>query len=126
MPKAGTHFDFDEIEEYLTNKTYPSTIPAREYGSTSNFQRATKSYEVKDGHLFYKKRLVIKDKERQMEIIRDVHQGIEDSEHSKATASNRGKTLRMTRLHKDFFGIIYLLISMNMLRFANSAKNKVT
>ena len=59
-----------------------------------------------DGHLFYKKRLVIKDKERQMEIIRDVHRGKGDSEHSKAMASHRGKIPRMTRLHKDIFGII--------------------
>ena len=41
-----------------------------------------------------------------MEIIRDVHQDIGDCEHSKAMASQRGKTLRMKRLHKYFFGII--------------------
>ena len=106
MAKARKHFDFDEIKEYFRNKTYPSTISARDYGSKSNFRRVTKCHKVKDGHLFYKKRLVIKDKQRQMEIIRDVHRGIGDSEHSKAMASHRGKTQRMTRLHKDFFGII--------------------
>ena len=26
MGKTRKHFDFDEIEEYLRNKTYPSTI----------------------------------------------------------------------------------------------------
>ena len=87
MAKARKHFDFDEIEEYLRNKTYPSTIPARDYGSKSNFRRATKRYEVKDGHLFYKKRLVIKDKERQMEIIRDVHRGIGGHFHLKTLKS---------------------------------------
>ena len=102
MAKARKHFDFDEIEEYLRNKTYSSTIPARDYGSKSNFRRTTKRYEVKDGHLFYKKRLVVKEKERQMEIIREVHRGIGDCEHSKAMASHRGKTLRMTRFHKNF------------------------
>ena len=81
--------DFDEIEEYLRNKIYPPTIPARDYGSKTNLLRRSKRskrYEVKDGHLFYKKRLAIKDKERQMEIIRDVHQGIGDSEDCKAMA----------------------------------------
>ena len=63
MAKARKYFDFDEIEEYLRNKLYPPTIPARDYGSKSNLQGATKRYEVKDGHLFT--RLVIKDKERQ-------------------------------------------------------------
>ena len=91
IAKARKHFDFDEIEEYLRNKTYHSIIPARDYGSKSNFRRATKRYEVKDGHLFYKKRLIIKDKERQMEIVRDVHRGIGDSEHSKAMALHGGK-----------------------------------
>ena len=53
-------------------------------------QNATK-WKMAIFHLFYKKRLVIKDKERQMEIIRDVHRGIGDSEHSKAMASHREK-----------------------------------
>ena len=66
MAKARKHFDFDEIDEYVRNKTYPSTIPARDYGSKSTFRRATKRYEVNDGHLFYKKRSVIKDKKCQI------------------------------------------------------------
>ena len=103
MAKARKHFDFDETEEYLRNKTYPFTISARDYGSKSNFRRATKRYEVKDGHLFYKKRLVIKDKERQMEIIRDVHRGIGDSEHSKAVASNRRKNTTYVKIAQTFF-----------------------
>ena len=103
MAKARKHFDFDEIQEYFRNKTYPSTIPARDYGSKSNFRRATKRYEVKDGHLFYKKRLVIKDKERQMEIIRDVHRGIGDSEHSKAMGSHRGKNTTYDKIAQRYF-----------------------
>ena len=91
MAKARKHFDFDEIEEYLRDKTYHSTISAQDYGSKSNFWRATKHYEVKDGHLFFKKILVIKDNEHQMQIIRDVHWGIGDSEQSKAMASHREK-----------------------------------
>jgi len=39
VAKARKHFDFDEIEEYLRNKTYPFTIPLRDYGSKSNFGR---------------------------------------------------------------------------------------
>ena len=103
MRKARMHFDFDEIEEYIRNKTYLSTIPARDYGSKSNFRRATKRYEVKDGHLFYKKRLVIKDKERQMEIIRDVHRGIGDSEQSKAMDSPRAKSTTYDKIAQRYF-----------------------
>ena len=103
MAKARKHFDFDEIEEYLRNKTYRSTIPARDYGSKSNFRRVTKRCEVKDGHLFYKKRLVIKDKECQMELIRDVHRSIGDSENSKAMASHRGKNTTYDKIAQRFF-----------------------
>ena len=65
-------------------------------------QRATKYYEVKD-HLFYKKRMVIKDKERQMEINIDVHRGIGDSEYSKAMASHRGKSTTYDKIAQRFF-----------------------
>ena len=33
------HFLFEEIEEYLRNKVYPSNIAAKDYGSKSNFRR---------------------------------------------------------------------------------------
>ena len=124
MTKIRRHFNFDEIEEYLGNKTYPSTIPARYYGFKSNFRRATKFYEVKDGHLFYKKRMVIKDKERQMEIIRHVHRGIGDSEHSKAIASHRGKNTAYDNIARRFF---WHSIAADISGYIKSCpKNKVT
>ena len=86
------YFPFEEIEEYIRNKVFPSNITAKDYGSKSNFRRATKKYSFKDGDLFDKKRIAIKDRNRQMEIIRDVHSGIGNPEHSKAMASHRGKT----------------------------------
>ena len=58
---------------------------------------------MKDSHLFYKKRLVIKDKERQMEIIRDVHRGIGDSEHSKVVVSHRGKNTTYDKIAERRF-----------------------
>ena len=67
------------------------------------FRRAIKHYEVKDGHLIYKKRLVIKDKKRQMEIIRDVNRGIGDSEHSKAMASHRRKNTMYDKIVQRLF-----------------------
>ena len=45
MVKARKHFDFDDTEEYLRNKTYPSTIPACDYRSKSNFRKAIKRSE---------------------------------------------------------------------------------
>ena len=60
------HFLIEEIEEYLTNKVYPSNIAAKDYGSKSNFRTATRKYSVKDGHLFYKNCIAIKDINCQM------------------------------------------------------------
>ena len=114
------------IEEYLRNKTYPSAIPARDYGSKSNFRRATKCYKVKDGHLFCKKRLVVKDKESQMEIIRDGRRGTGDSEHS--MVSHRGKNTTYDNIAQRFFwhNIAADINKYVKLRVSNSAKNKVT
>ena len=96
-------FYFDEIEEYLGNKTYPSTIPAQDYGSKSYFRGAAKCYEVEDGHLFYKKGLVIRGKERRVGAIRGVHQGTGDSEHSGAVALRGGKGAAYDKIAQRFF-----------------------
>ena len=50
IAKAKKHFDFDEIEECLRNKTHPSAIPTQVDGSKLNSRRETKRCEVKDGH----------------------------------------------------------------------------
>ena len=96
-------FYFDEIEEYLGNKTYPSTIPAQDYGSKSYFRRAAKCYEVEDGHLFYKKRLVIRGKWRRVGAIGGMDQGTGDSEHSGAVASHGGKSAAYDKIAQKFF-----------------------
>ena len=64
----------------------------------------TKRCEAKDGHLFCMKRLVIKDRERQMEFIRDLHRGIGDSVQSKGMASHRGKNTTYDKIEGRFFG----------------------
>ena len=97
------HFLFEEIEEYLRNNVYSSNIAAKDNGSKSNFPRATRKYSFKDGHLFYKKHIVIKDRNLQMEIIRDVHSGVGNSEHSKATASHRDKNSMYEKIAQIFF-----------------------
>ena len=67
------------------------------------FSKSNNPYAVKDGHKFYKKGMVIKDKERQTEIIRDAHRGIKDSEHSEVMASHRGKYTTYDKITQRFF-----------------------
>ena len=85
----------------------------------------TGKYSFIDGHLFYKKRIVIKDRNRQIEITRHAHSGIGNSEHSKVMASHRGKNQRMKKLHKDFFGTIFQMILVTLLRSVSSVRNRV-
>ena len=97
------HFLFEEIEEYLRNKVYPSNIAAKDYGSKSNFRRTTRKYSFKDGHLFYKERIVIKDRNRLMEIVIDVHSGTGNSEQYKEMASHRGKNSTHEKIAQRLF-----------------------
>ena len=97
------HFLFEEIEEYLRNKVYPSNIAAKDYGSKSNFRRATRKYSFKDRHLFYKERIVIKYRNCQIEMIRDVHSGTGKSKNSKAMTSHRGKNSTYEKIAQRFF-----------------------
>ena len=50
-----------------------------------------------------KKRIVIKDRNRQMEITRDAHSGIRNSERSKAMASHRGKNSMYEKIAQRYF-----------------------
>ena len=45
----------------------------------------------------------MKDKERKMEIIRDVHRDIGDSEHTNAMTSHRGKNTTYDKIPQRFF-----------------------
>ena len=74
---------------------------------------------MKDGHLLYKKRLVIKGKERQIEIIRDVHRRTGDSEYSKAMASHRGKNITYDKIAQRLF---WHNIAANINEYVKSCK----
>ena len=46
---------------------------------------------------------MIKDRSRQLEIVRDVHQGLGDSEHAKALSFHRGKNSTYEKISARFF-----------------------
>ena len=51
----------------------------------------------------YGKRLVVKERNRQIEVISDIHKGIGESEHSKAMASHKGKNSTYEKVAQRFF-----------------------
>ena len=71
--KLRKHFDLKDIEVYVRNHEYPLNLPRK---GKSNFRRACEKFSISNGEFVYKnKRLVIIEKGRQMEIIKDIHEG---------------------------------------------------
>ena len=100
--KKRRHFDLAHIEIFIRGKGYPDTVTT--WGEKSNFKRACKHFSIKDGQFMYKeKRLVIIEKLKQLEIIKDVHEGIGESGHSKAMSSHYGRNSTYTKIKNRFF-----------------------
>ena len=59
-------------------------------------------------------------------MIRDVHSGIGNSEHSKPMASHRGKNSTNEKIGKDFFGTIFQMILVTLLRSVSSVRSRMT
>ena len=53
--------------------------------------------------MFKENKLVIKDRSRQLEIVRDVHRGLGDSEHPKALSAHIGKNTTYEKISARFF-----------------------
>ena len=91
-------FSLDEIEDYVRNEEYPDHVDKSNYGHKSNFRRAASTFSIKNSHLLKDNKLVIKDRQRQLELIRDVHCGMGES-----LASHRGKNSTYQTIAARFF-----------------------
>ena len=99
--KLRKHFDLKDIEVYVRNHEYPLNLPRK---GKSNFRRACEKFSISNGEFVYKnKRLVIIEKGRQMEIIKDIHEGLGDTAHSKAMASHKGRDSTYSEISERFF-----------------------
>ena len=68
------HFHLKDIQILLRQMKYPEYL--KTWGEKSNFKRACKNCSINDEQFVYKeKRVVVLEKQRQLEIIKDVHQG---------------------------------------------------
>ena len=83
--RTSNHFSLEEIENFIRNKDYLESIAKNDYGSKSNCRRAAKKFSIKI--LTYVKQT----RTRQLKIVRDIHRGLDDSEHTKALSAYRGK-----------------------------------
>ena len=99
--KLRKHFDLKDIEVYVRNHEYPLNLPRK---GKSNFRCACEKFSISNGEFVYKnKRLVIIEKGRQMEIIKDIHEGLGDTAHSKAMASHKGRDSTYSKISERFF-----------------------
>ena len=97
--KERNHYDLKEIENYCRTKTFPKRLAGK--GEKANFRRTAKQCSIKNGQLYYKEsRLIIADKDRQVDIIHDIPEGSGDTSHSKAMSAHLGRTI--TLLHVSF------------------------
>ena len=72
------------MENYLRHQKFP--------GDKANFRRACKKFSVANGQLMYKgNRLVVTDKQRRIDIIHDVHQGLGNNVKAVAMSSHLGR-----------------------------------
>ena len=90
------------MENYLRHQKFPYGISAK--GDNVNFRRACKNFSVANGQLMYKgNRLVVTDKQRRIDIIHDVHQGLGNNVKAVALSSHLGKTSNYQKVLSRFY-----------------------
>ena len=74
---SQSQFDFEDIEIYISRLgQYPSLILVKALAARRNLNKLPKKCKIKDGHLYHGEKLVIKEIDRQVEIIGDIHKDI--------------------------------------------------
>ena len=106
IAKMTQHVDFDAIEKYLREKTFPCEVGDK--GKKSNFRKACKEFSIVDGQLMYKdSRVVISSKKAQQAIIHDIHVGLGEDSKAKAMSAHRGRDSTHQKI------VIYFSINKN-------------
>ena len=89
--KSKNHVDLTLAENYTRHQKFPDGISTK--GNKANFGRACKKFSVSNGQLMYKgNRPVFTDKQRRIDIIDDVHQGLGNNVKAVAMSSHLGRT----------------------------------
>ena len=95
-------FHLKDIEIFLRQMKYPEDL--KTWGEKSKFKRACKNCSINDGEFVSKEKVVVVlEKQRQLEIIKDVHQGIGESSHSTAMSSHYGRDSSYSEIGARFF-----------------------
>ena len=87
----ASHVDLEGIELYVREKVYTEEM-AGDKGRKANFRRVCRKFSIVNGQFLYNsKRVVISSKERQRQIVQDIHAGLGENPKAKAMALHRGR-----------------------------------
>ena len=95
--KERKHDDLKLIENYCSAKIFSRRLAGQ--GEKANLRWTAKWFSIKD------KIIIIADKDRQVDIIHDIHEGSGDTRHSKAMSAHLGKLLHTKKLLHVSFGM---------------------
>ena len=105
--KERNHFELEDTETLVRLNEYPKTI--EEWVARSSFKRACKNFSIENQQLLYKRHgVVVMAKQKQLEIIKDIHEGVGQSSHSKALNSHKGRDSTYSKISKSFLLVLNL------------------
>ena len=90
------------MENYLQHQKFPDGTSTK--GDKTNFRRACKKFGVANGQLMHRvNRLVVTDKQRRIDIIHDIHQGLDNNVKLVAMSSHLGRTSTYQKVSRQFY-----------------------
>ena len=102
VKKSKNHIDLTLVENYLRHQKFPDCISTK--GDKANFRRACKKFSVANGQLLYNGNiLVVTDKQRRVDLIHYVHQGLGSSVEAVAMSSHLGRTSTYHKASSRFY-----------------------
>ena len=91
VKKSKNHVDLTFVENYSWHRKFPDGISAK--GDKENFRSACKKFRVANRQLMYKGNgLAVTEKQRRIDIIHDVHQGLGNNVKAVSMSSHLGRT----------------------------------
>ena len=99
--KSKVHYDLRKIETYIRTQEYPADVDTK--GKKANYRRAAKKFNVVNGLFCKDDRIVIIEENVQLDIIRDVHQGLGDDVRAKALSGHSGRIATYEKIVKRFY-----------------------
>ena len=102
VKKSKNHVDLTLVKNYLRHQIFPDGISTKV--NKANFRRACRRFSVANVQLIYKgNRLAVRDKQRRIDIIHDVHQELGNTVKTLPILSHLGRTFTYQKVSSRFY-----------------------